>query len=132
MKIDAKDKGVKIMTLQECYAALGGGYEDVLGRLGSERLVRRFILKFLDDPSYGLLTEALENKNYEEAFRASHTIKGICQNLSFPQLLDSSSKLTEALRSGTAPSSDMLFSQVRADYTTAVEAIRQYRDSSAS
>lgn len=119
------------MTLQECYAALGGGYEDVLGRLGSERLVRRFVVKFLDDPSYLLLAEALESGNYEEAFRASHTIKGICQNLSFPLLLESSSKLTEALRSGTKPASDALFAQVTADYTAAKEAICQYRDSTA-
>ena len=28
------------MTLQECYAAMGGNYEDAIGRLRSERLVR--------------------------------------------------------------------------------------------
>ena len=32
------------MTLQECYAALGGNYDDVLGRLHSERLVQKFVL----------------------------------------------------------------------------------------
>lgn len=117
------------MTLKECYAVLGGGYEDVLGRLGSERLVKRFVLKFLDDPSFRMLSEALENENYEEAFRASHTIKGICQNLSFMHLLESSSRLTEELRPGTAPASDEFFAQVTADYSAAAEAIRQYRDS---
>ena len=28
------------MTIQECYAALGGDYQEVLGRLCSEALVR--------------------------------------------------------------------------------------------
>ena len=29
------------MTLQECYAAMGGDYEGVMGRLRSERMVDR-------------------------------------------------------------------------------------------
>lgn len=40
------------MTVQECYEAIGGNYEDVLGRLHSEALIRRFTLKFLEDQSY--------------------------------------------------------------------------------
>ena len=71
------------MTLQECFAALGGNYDDVMGRLRSERLVQKFVLKFLDDGSYALLLSSLEAGNGEEAFRAAHTIKGMCQNREF-------------------------------------------------
>ena len=39
------------MTLQECYAALEGDYQGVLGRLTSERMVQKFVLKFLNDGS---------------------------------------------------------------------------------
>ena len=70
------------MTLQECYAALEGDYEGVMGRLRTERLVQKFVLKFLDDGSYNLLTGSMESGNYDEAFRAAHTIKGVGQNLS--------------------------------------------------
>ena len=52
------------MTMQECYEAIGGKYEAVLGRLHSEALIRRFALKFLEDQSYLQLKQALENKNY--------------------------------------------------------------------
>ena len=48
------------MTMQECYEAIGGNYEDVLGRLHSEALIRRFALKFLEDQSYIQLKQALE------------------------------------------------------------------------
>ena len=34
------------MTMQECYKAIGGNYEAVLGRLHSEALIQRFTLKF--------------------------------------------------------------------------------------
>ncbi|WP_270367918.1 hypothetical protein [Eubacterium ramulus] len=48
------------MTMQECYEAIGGNYEAVLGRLHSETLIRRFALKFLEDQSYIQLKQALE------------------------------------------------------------------------
>ena len=48
------------MTMRECYEAIGGNYEDVLGRLHSEALIRRFTLKFLEDQSYLQLKQALE------------------------------------------------------------------------
>ena len=48
------------MTMQECYKAIGGNYEAVLGRLHSEALIQRFTLKFLEDQSYLQLKQALE------------------------------------------------------------------------
>ena len=116
------------MTLQECYAALGGDYEDVSARLCSERLVRKFILKYLDDRSFELLCTSMEKKDYEEAFRAAHTIKGMCQNLSFTTLLESSSRLTDALRHGWTPEADQLLEIVKEEQRTVTEAIRTFRD----
>ena len=43
------------MTIQECYKAIGGNYEDVLRRLHNEALIQKFTLKFLEDQSYLLL-----------------------------------------------------------------------------
>ena len=117
------------MTLQECYAALGGSYQDVLGRLPSERMVQKFVLKFLNDGSYDLLIRSMEEQNYTEAFRAAHTIKGVCQNLDFTQLYRSSSALSEALRSGFSPEAPALVEQVKADYAQTVSAIRTFEAS---
>lgn len=114
------------MTLQECYAAMGGSYEDAIGRLRSEKLIQKFVLKFLSDGSYDLLCRSMEAKDYSEAFRASHTIKGVCQNLSFAKLADSSARLTEALRSGWSEEAEQLFGEVRADYGTTADAIRAF------
>ena len=52
------------MTLQECYQAIEGDYTDVISRLRSDRLVQKFVLKFLDDPSFDLLCRSVEEKNY--------------------------------------------------------------------
>lgn len=47
------------MSLKECYDKMGADYEDVLSRLRSEVLVRKFALKFLDDDSYANLKAVL-------------------------------------------------------------------------
>ena len=118
------------MTLKECYAAMGGDYDEVIGRLRSERLVQKFVLKFLDDGSYDLLCRALEEGNREEAFRAAHTIKGVCSNLAFTQLLQFSSQLTELLREdgGDSEQVQALFGQVRESYQRTAQAIRSFRE----
>lgn len=116
------------MTLQECYAAMGGDYEGVLGRMRSERMIQKFVLKFLNDGSYDLLIRSMEEQNYEEAFRAAHTIKGVCQNLGFDRLYQSSSQLSEALRNGFTPEAPALADQVGADYRQTTEVIRTFQE----
>ena len=117
------------MTLQECYTAMGGNYDEVLGRLRSDRLIQKFVLKFAEDGSYQLLLDSMAAKNYEEAFRAAHTIKGVCQNLGLTRLLESSSQLSEALRHGYTPEADGLTEQVGRDYRVTIDAIQALRAS---
>ena len=64
------------MTVKECYEKVGSDYDGVLKRLGSEALVKRFAVKFLNDPSFQDLTDGLAAKDGEKAFRAPHTLKG--------------------------------------------------------
>ena len=114
------------MNLKECYQALGGDYDDVMGRLRTERMITKFVLKFLDDKSCDTLMDAVARKDAEEAFRAAHTIKGICQNLSFNRLYGPSHELAECLRGGSWDEAAVaLAQQVLADYQVTVEAIRQ-------
>ena len=116
------------MTLKECYTALGGGYEDVIGRLRSERIVQKFVLKFLDDSSFENLRKALEEGVQEEAFRAAHTIKGMCLNLSFTKLGASSSEITELLRGGDMVGAQKMFGSVENDYILTVAAIEAFKE----
>lgn len=120
------------MTLKECYSKMGGDYEAVLGRLRSEDRVRRFALKFLDDSSFTTLERSMQEQDYMEAFRAAHTIKGICQNLSFTRLGDSSHELTEALRDGVVHPGydvDALCGRVREDYQLTSGALMELKES---
>lgn len=115
-----------IMTLQECYKKLEGDYDSVLSRMVSDKLVEKFMLKFLDDKSYEMLIGAASENNREEAFRASHTIKGVCQNLGFDRLAKSSDQLTEILRNGGEIDKELL-EKVKEDYSVTIDAIKEYQ-----
>lgn len=113
------------MTVKECYEKVGSDYEAVLKRLGSDAMLKRFSIKFLDDPSFRSLKENLEAGNTQEAFCAAHTLKGICANLGFDQLFKSDQELTELLCGGDQTGWEPLFATVAADYEKLTEAIRQ-------
>lgn len=117
------------MTIQECYAALEGDYQEVLGRLYSEALVQRFVGRFLSDQSFQQLEQSLKEGSYEEAFRAAHTLKGVTQNLSFTKLYQSSHEITEALRTKDYDAAARLFPRVEADYIQTASAIQAYQNS---
>ena len=71
------------------------------------------------------MLEKLSSEDYPEAFRAAHTLKGVCENLGLSDLCKSSSVLTEALRAGERPENlDVLKAQVCTDYEQAVSAIQ--------
>lgn len=93
------------MTLKEFYAQIGGNYEDTLHRLPSEALVHRFVLKYPADPSVAQLRDSVSAADWETAFRAAHTLKGVAQNLGFERLYQVSAVLTEAMR-GEKPLED--------------------------
>ena len=112
------------MTVRECYEQMGADFDNVLGRLGSEQMVQRFALKFLNDTSYQTLEETLKEKNVEQAFRAAHTLKGVCLNLGFDNLFTVSSELTEKLRAGELDGTEELFEKVKEQYEITVKAIR--------
>ena len=117
------------MTVEQCYQALGGNYAEVSRRLPSPRLVNKFLGKFLEDSSFEDLCAQLRAGNRPEAFRAAHTLKGVCANLSFGRLLTSASAMAELLRpeTDTIPEgAAALLEDLRRDYQQTTAAIRAY------
>ena len=72
------------------------------------------------------LETALADKDAETAFRAAHTLKGICLNLGFDNLFAPSQELTEKLRGATTiEGTDELFAAVEKEYDRTCEALRK-------
>ena len=116
------------MTLKDCYMQMGADYEETVQRLRSESLIQRIILKFPQDPSYQELCQALADGNIEGAFRAAHTLKGVCQNLGFKNLYEPSAELTERLRPLQETETDDLMQKVTEEYNRTVKAIEDFQN----
>ena len=112
------------MTLEQMYAAIGGDYKGVMERLPSADFIRRFALKFLQDDSFPNLKKALEAQDAPTAFRAAHTLKGVCQNLGFSNLYAPTYTLTETLRAGQLEGTQEQFARVEEQYQCTMDAIR--------
>ena len=69
----------------------------------------------------------LEEENLEAAFRAAHTLKGVAQNMGFDNLAESSSILTEALRSRKVMPYAEQIEGVCEDYNKIRETITEYK-----
>ena len=87
------------MTSESLYAHMDADYSEALRRIGGNERMVKYLRIMRRDPSFDDLCEAVENQDYQAAFRAAHAIKGASLNLGLTKLADCSSKLTEALRS---------------------------------
>lgn len=113
------------MTIRECYAKTETDYNDVQNRLGSENMVKRFALKYLNDKTFEELKEGIRMQDGEKAFRAAHTLKGVCLNLGFTGLGKASAEITEKLRGRDTGDCDVFLKEVEAQYNSLVNALRE-------
>ncbi len=120
------------MTVKECYDQMGADYKSVYERLGNnEQLVEHFFQRFAQDSSFAALKEAREKQDLEAAFRAVHTLKGICINLGLTNLYQVSSDLTEILRNGKPDPEveEQLYQKVEQEYHRVIERIEMWKTS---
>ena len=118
------------MDVKDCYREFEGNYEDALSRLMNDTLIEKFLKKFLNDDSYNSLSVYIKNRDYHEAFKAAHTLKGVSLNLSLSRLSASASEITEYLRDCDNKIIDetvlfRLFDSVSKDYRMTVEVIEK-------
>lgn len=120
------------MTLENLYQEIGGNYANVMERLLQKERVKKFVLLFLKDSSHQLFIRALEQGDTKDAFRAVHTLKGVCMNLSFDALYQLSNELTEYLRADNVDRAMALLPDFEACYEQHIHAISAYADSQLS
>ncbi len=111
------------MNLREFFAAVGGNYDSTLSRLPSDKMIKRFLLKFADDPSFGNLKKAWAENDVHSAFLAAHTLKGTAATLGIDKLSSIASDLTEELRNAEALPTTALLDELEAEYNTVMSSI---------
>lgn len=109
-------------------AALTGAgiqVDEALERLmGSEALLERLLGKFLEDRNLAELTVALAEDRREDAFRAAHTLKGVCGNLSMTALFETLTAQVAEFRAGDWAAAAGRMPAVTRAYQQAARAIR--------
>ena len=73
---------------------------------------------------YDTIGADFAEKNAEKAFRAAHTLKGICLNLGLKNLYTVSSDLTEKLRGRELDGYEALYEKVSEQYKITVNALK--------
>ena len=118
------------MTLQEFYKEVGGDYDGVMGILMKEERIYKYLFKFEGSDDFSCMNDAIAAENYEDAFRYSHNLKGVCLNLGLGALATTASELCEKFRHG-APEEDVSKLQeiVAANYENVIKNIGILRES---
>lgn len=115
------------MMMEEVYRQIGGDYAAALALLGRDKLIERFVRRFPADPTFGALTDAMQASDWDAAFAAAHTLKGLALSLAFTRLGHAAAALTEALRpprSTPDPAAWLaLYAQVKDCYQQVLEAV---------
>ena len=107
-----KDGGIDIQSLLErC--------------MGSEALLIRLLKKFPTDISYTKLSTAIQIGDVVAALEASHTLKGVCGNLSLTTLFTLLDKQVQALRENDMTRARTLMPDISQAYAAALHAIEK-------
>ncbi|MBQ3879196.1 MAG: Hpt domain-containing protein [Oscillospiraceae bacterium] len=119
------------MTIKELYEQIGGCYESALRTMQMDRLIERFLPRYLDDTNCQKLLDAKAAGDEKGIFEASHAMKGLCANLGLDALSGAASDITEEFRPGKARTMtdtelDAKFAELEELHNRAVSGIRAY------
>ena len=122
------DKAVMFMLFSELLADIGVNGPATVARLGGqEALLRRFLLRFPQDPAFSAMVEARNAGDCEALMRHVHTLKGLCANLGIDPLSKLAADYLTDLRAGRPPDAlDARFVALCAEYRRVTDAIVQF------
>ncbi len=99
----------------------GMNVDEFLKRLmGNERLVTLLIKKFIVDENFKNLKAAFAAGEEKGAEMASHTLKGMCGNLSLTELYELFSEQVKAIRGGEFERAGEMMEAIAPKYETAI------------
>lgn len=94
--------------------------------VGNETLYARMLKRFLEEPSYGKLVKAVFEQDKEEALSASHTLKGLCGNLSLMRLFELFSKQVALMRADEWDKAVDMMSDISESYDDVTDVIKKW------
>ena len=104
------------MTLDDLIA-YGAKVDEGLARcMNNEAFYLRLVGTVKGEAHFGMLFDAMEAGDLEEAFKAAHALKGVLGNLSLTPLYEPMSEITELLRARTDTDYSELLDIIKTKY----------------
>lgn len=94
--------------------------------MGNEALYVKMLKKFLDDRTFEKLAEAVSQNSGKEALEASHTLKGICGNLSIEKLFDLFSNQVVLMRADKWDEAYAMMTGITETYNNVTETLKSW------
>lgn len=96
--------------------------------MGNEPLYAKMLKKFVDDRTFEALAEAISEDNRKDALEASHTLKGVCGNLSIDMLFELFSKQVVLMRADKWDEAYDMMTEITENYTRITEILTAWLD----
>ncbi len=94
--------------------------------MGNEALVKVFVTKFIQDKTMDSLRDAMKSKDMQKAEVASHTLKGMCGNMSIDSLFTLFSTQVNCIRSGEGDKAEAMMDEICEKYDNAISYMKQW------
>ena len=89
---------------REIFEVYGADYNSTMARfMGKEAMYLKFLDMLFKDDNLEKLGTALEQQDYEAAFAAAHTLKGVVGNMGLTPLFNAVCAIVESLRKREVP-----------------------------
>ena len=112
-------------------APYGIDYLDAMDRMDNDGdLYKMLALKYLDNSKYTDLVAALEVEDFDEAYKAAPSLKGVAGNLSFSKLFDVAASMSEALFQGEYQAAEKMLPDLSDANDKVIEGLNAWKDGS--
>lgn len=128
VKEDVSAKETKNMELSSL-KQIGINTDSAIERfMGNEALYAKMLKKFLSEPTFAKLTAAVAEGNGQAALEASHTLKGVCGNLSIESLFDLFAEQVVLMRADKWDEAYAMMPEITEKYKLVTDTLRNCLD----
>ncbi len=96
--------------------------------MGKKALIKRFMSRFVENEDYTALLQAIKASDWKAACAASHTLKGMCGNLSMNELFELFSMQVGFFRSDENDKACALMDRISSKYDNTIIHIVRWLD----
>jgi HPt (histidine-containing phosphotransfer) domain-containing protein len=110
-------------------AAYGIDFDDAMIRMdGNVDLYKRLALKYITNTNYIDFISAMDVQDYDSAYKAIHSLKGVAGNLSFADLYKIAAIISEQLKQGESQDVPQMIPLLEENHNKVMDGLIRWQD----